>query len=279
MAYHRTSSEFGKHIDLFRSLRGKVGHIEIGVFIAEGPKIVPIVLKSELRIKAGLMTEHWLTRLESILLQRVDDIEITILDKAEMEGIVGYPLHQGIMLAVEIPASLNLHNIIERSPHPQTVVALDSIADAENMGTIIRNSAAFGITALLVDSQSCHPFLRRSVRVSMGTIVGLTLVQVPDLAEALLQLRSAGHQLVATTLSDRSLSLHTIDLPSDVTLVFGAEGTGITKRVLEVCDLEAQIPISTGVDSLNVGVANGIVLFHRMSLLAQKQPKLHSSSR
>jgi tRNA G18 (ribose-2'-O)-methylase SpoU len=279
MAYHRTSTEFGNHIDLFRSLRGKVGHVELGVFIAEGPKIVPIVLKSDLRIRAALMTEHWLAQFESLLLQRTDDIELAILPKEAMEEIVGYPLHQGIMLAVEIPDSPSINNILESAPHPQTIVALDSVADAENMGTIIRNCAAFGVTALLVDSQSCHPFLRRSVRVSMGTIVGLSIVHVPDLVEGLLKLRSAGHQVIATTLSERSLPLDDVDLASDATFVFGSEGAGISKRVLELCDLEVQIPISAGVDSLNVGVANGIVLFHRMSLLAQKQPKLHSPSR
>jgi tRNA G18 (ribose-2'-O)-methylase SpoU len=279
MAYLRTSTEFGNHIDLFRSLRGKIGHVELGVFIAEGPKIVPIVLKSDLRIRAALMTEHWLAQFESLLLQRTEDVELAILPKAAMEEIVGYPLHQGVMLAVEIPVSPNITDILELAPHPQTIVALDSIADAENMGTIIRNCAAFGVTALLVDGQSCHPFLRRSVRVSMGTIVELPIIRVADLADALLKSLSCGHQVIATTLSERSLPLDAVELPPDVTLVFGAEGTGVTNRVLERCNFEVQISMISGIDSLNVGVANGIVLFHRMSLLAQKQLKLHSPSR
>jgi len=187
-------------------------------------------------------------------------IEVVVAPKARMELIVGYALHQGLMLTVEIPTAPSLIEILKINKHPSTIVALDAIADAENMGTIIRTCAAFGVTAILLDDQSCNPYLRRSVRVSMGTIVNATLIKVASLAPELRLAKDSGSMIVGATLGNGSVALERVNLAGDVVLVFGSEGLGISESVLKICDQLVEIPIESGIDSLNVGVACGIFL-------------------
>jgi tRNA G18 (ribose-2'-O)-methylase SpoU len=178
-----------------------------------------------------------------------------------MEKIIGYPLHQGVMLAVRIPENRPLAVAAPNWKPPFLIVALDGIADAENMGAIIRNAAAFGANAVIVDDKSCNPFLRRSVRVSMGTIVDIEIIRVPDLAVTLSEIR----RLLPITIIGAALRKDANDL-NDIAgsrpkiIVFGSEGWGLRESVIEQCDSLARIPMAPGVDSLNVAIASGVFL-------------------
>jgi tRNA G18 (ribose-2'-O)-methylase SpoU len=250
-------------LDVFRSLKGKGGHFDRGLFIAESEKIARTIFASSLEVPKALMTPEYFEQLCPLIDARSDVTEIYLAPKSEMEQIVGYPLHKGLMLAVRIPESKRIEQAAKTWPDDFLVVALDSIADAENMGAIIRNAAAFGADAIIVDDQSCNPYLRRSVRVSMGTVVDVEIIRVSDLASAIQELKSIGEcSVIGAAQGDRAAALDKIARKGSTVLVFGSEGWGMRQEVMDVCDILAWIPMQPSVDSLNVSIASGIFLHH-----------------
>jgi tRNA G18 (ribose-2'-O)-methylase SpoU len=248
-------------VDVFRSLRGNASHFAKKLFIAESEKIVKKVLESSITIASAYMTEEHFENLRPLFHERADATNVFLASKEEMEQIVGYPLHQGVMLACRIPENRPLLTAAQAWQHPWTAIALDTIADAENMGAIIRNAAAFGASAVIVDDQSCNPWLRRSVRVSMGTIMDMEIILVDDLAESLRMLKiSQNVRIIGAALREDSHNLSEISPSGRTVIVFGSEGWGLRKSVTEACDMLAKIPMAPGVDSLNVAIASGIFM-------------------
>jgi len=249
-------------VEDFRSLKGKPGPVERGLFIAESGKIARKILASKLEVRHAYMTREFFADLQPLFDKRTDATNIFLASKEEMEQVIGYHLHQGIMIAARIPESRSIEEAAQSWKEPFTVVVLDSIADAENMGGIIRNAAALGARAVIVDDQSCNPYLRRSVRVSMGTIVDVEIIQVANLVKALRtlgELRSV--RRIGAALTNNSVDLSDLKPDGNTVLVFGSEGWGLRQEVMDTCDVLAKIPISESVDSLNVGVASGIFLW------------------
>ena len=248
-------------VDVFRSLRGKGGLFERGLFIAESEKIVKKVLESSIMIASAYMTEEHFENLRPLFNDRADATNVFLASKEEIEKVVGYPLHQGIMLACRIPENRPLITAVQKWQSPWMAIALDTIADAENMGAIIRNAAAFGASAVIVDEQSCNPWLRRSVRVSMGTIVDMEIIRVPDLAESLRELKASQNvRIIGAALREDSLDLPEVSPSGNTIIVFGSEGWGLRESVVQECDVLARIPMAPGVDSLNVAIASGIFM-------------------
>src|SRR5438105_1411966 len=130
-------------VDDFRSLKGKQGHLDRGLFIAEAPKIARKILSSSIDVVSAYLTKEYFEELQPFFEGRTDKTDIFLASKEEMEKVVGYNLHQGVMLACRIPQSRRIEEAAREWKSPFVVVALDSIADAENMGAIIRNAAAF----------------------------------------------------------------------------------------------------------------------------------------
>lgn len=243
----------------FQSLKGKSGHLDRGLFIAENPKVIEHVLESLLRIRAAYLTEEFLERFRPAFEAREELVRAYVAPKSTMETIVGYPLHQGAMLTVEIPTTSDLFDA--DLPSPWFAVSLDGIADAENMGAIVRNCAAFGITSIIIDDRSCNPYLRRAVRVSMGTIADVTIYRVPHLAPALERLRSNSVSVIGAALGNDSMPLSTATRHDRTVLVFGSEGWGMRESVRRACSELRSIPMSQNIDSLNVAIASGIFLY------------------
>jgi tRNA G18 (ribose-2'-O)-methylase SpoU len=266
MSFYLFESYDPSEVDDFRSLKGKSGHIERGLFIAESPKIVRKILGSSLAIESAFLTPEYFSEFREAFEAHVGESKIFLAPIAVMEKIVGYNLHQGVMLAVKIPKRRSLKEAVRTWPEPFLVIALDGIADAENMGAIIRNAAAFGANAILVDDQSCSPYLRRSVRVSMGTIVDVEVIPVSNLAKALQEIDPIGPirylSIIGASLGEGSVDLTEVSAEGNIIIVFGSEGWGLRKEVMEACDVLARIPISESVDSLNVAIASGIFLYY-----------------
>jgi len=261
MAYQLIREYSQSAIDDFRSLKGRGGHFKKGLFIAEGEKVVQKVLESKLDIASAYMTEEHFKNLQNLFENRSDKTDIFLASKVEMEEIIGYHLHQGVMLAVRIPKNRELSEVVAEWKSPWTAIALDGIADAENMGAIIRNAAAFGAKAVIVDEKSCNPYLRRSVRVSMGMIVDVEIIFAEDLTIALQNIGSISPvRLIGAALSAESIHLAQISAEGNTILVFGSEGWGLRKEVAAACEVLARIPMAEGIDSLNVAVASGIFM-------------------
>ncbi len=247
-------------LEPYRTLRRPVEHQKKGIFVAEGEKVVRRLLESRIPVQSLLITPEWFSVYRPILEMRGEEIVIFLAPKQLLERIVGFHLHQGIMAIASIPSPVPLEKIIESSNPPYLFVAIDGLTNAENLGVLVRNCAAFGVQALLVGETSSTPFLRRAVRNSMGAVFKLPVVQVEDLAETLHSLRHKGILTIAAHPHTEQTDLWDVDVQRSCCLVFGSEGEGIRESVVRACEYHAAIPMLNGVDSLNVASASAVFL-------------------
>lgn len=249
-------------LEPYLTMRRPIGHRERGIFIAEGEKVVRRLVESELKIVSILLTEEWLVEYSPLLERRIVEAGIFVAGKRLLEEIVGYKLHQGIMAIGRVPEKADQFDFEKKSDEQYLFVAVDGVANSENMGVIVRNCAAFGVDALIVGETSCDPYLRRSVRNSMGTIFSLPIVRSTKLVTTIESMRREhGVRVVAANPRDGSVDVAKADLSGDVCVVFGSEGEGISPQVLSVCDTMVEIPMQRGVDSINVGSSVGVILY------------------
>ena len=249
-------------LEPYLTMRRPVGHRERGIFIAEGEKVVRRLVESELRIVSILLTEEWLVEYLPLFERRGVEEGVYVAGKTLLEEIVGYKLHQGIMAIGRVPDQIDPFVSGKRSGDRHLFVALDGVANSENMGVIVRNCAAFGVDALIVGETSCDPYLRRSVRNSMGTIFNLPVVKCENLVASLESMRrDHGVRIVAANPRDGAVDVGSAALSGDLCIVFGSEGDGISSQVLAACETIVRIPMYRDVDSINVGSSVGVILY------------------
>ncbi len=245
----------------YRTLRRPEEHLRAGIFVAEGGPVVERLLDSGLKVHSVLLTPEWLEKLGPLLEARAGDAPLYLAPKPLLEGIVGVRLHQGVMAISSVPAPRSLSEIVRDAPRPRLVVALDGVTNPENLGSIARTCAAFGVTALLLGETASSPWLRRAVRTSMGAILKVPVSHVENLAAALGELRAAHGFLVLATSPHAEVALGDVPLGGDCCLVLGHEGHGVRASTETACDGTVAIPMSAGVDSLNVGAAAAVVVY------------------
>lgn len=249
-------------LEPYRTMRRTMEHRSKGVFVAEGEKVVRRLVESDLKILSVLLTKEWFETYSSILKKRQIEQGVFIAEKVLLDQIVGYGLHQGIMALGRVPDAIDIFSYIKNFPEPRLLVAADGITNSENMGVIVRNCAAFGVQVLVTDRTSADPYLRRSVRNSMGTIFKLLIAGVDNLSETLRRLHDEfSFEIVAADPKENSTDITRIDLKDDVCVVFGSEGEGISHNILEQCGVRMKIPMRNNVNSINVATSVGVVLF------------------
>jgi tRNA G18 (ribose-2'-O)-methylase SpoU len=260
------------HVELgpYRTMRRAVEHVKQGIFVAEGEKVVRRLLESPNQVVSVLLTDQWLQNLEPILKQKCNgDTKVWVAPRQMLETIVGFHLHQGLMAIGRIPESQGLDEAIARASKPHLLVALDGLTNADNVGVIMRNCAAFGVDALVVPKNSSSPYLRRSVRMSMGAVFCLSIIQVGSLTSTLSDLRERfASRIIGAHPRTDARPIEEEDFNGDICIVFGSEGSGISGAVLKACSEKVSIRMSDGMDSLNVATASGILLYE-----AQRQRK------
>lgn len=246
----------------FRSLRRPEEHLREGLFVAEGEKVAVRLFQSGLTVVSVLLTPEWLEVHRTAIHALSPAPEIYVAPKDLLESIVGFPLHQGIMALGRVPEERPIEDVLASSSRPWLIAALDGLANAENVGVVVRNSAAFAVHLLVAGETSSSPYLRRSVRNSMGTVFRLPVIHTASLATFLEDLHEVhGVRIVAADADPAAVPLHACDLRGDVCLVFGSEGNGLRPEVLERCQNRVVIPMREGVDSLNVASASAAVLY------------------
>ncbi len=249
-------------LEPYLSMRRPAEHRARGIFVAEGERVVRKLVASKIEIVSMLLTEEWFERYKPAVENRGIGDAIYIGERKLLEEIVGYRLHQGIMAIGKVPAPADVFRTGATSGGTRLLVALDGIANSENMGVIVRNCAAFGVDAVIVGETSCDPYLRRSVRNSMGTVFQLPVSMSEDISQTLRELRSvSGFEIIAAHPQEGSERITDVDLTKEVCIVFGSEGVGISPGVLGVCDRRLTVPMEHAVDSLNVGSSVGVVLY------------------
>jgi tRNA G18 (ribose-2'-O)-methylase SpoU len=272
----------------YRTMRRSAEHEAQGIFIAEGEKVTRRLLESHFTVVSVVLPEKWLEDFRPLLEARPEEFTVYLAEKSLLETLVGYSLFQGVLSIGRIPPPAQLAEILAKSSMqsspmaatrqaPRLLVAIDGLSNAENLGALIRNCVAFDVQALLVGETCSSPFLRRSVRNSMGAVFQLPVWEVKmanaavrvrrddpapfSLAQTLRDLRARGIRCLAAHPRPDGKTLSQADFSGDCCVVFGSEGNGISQAVLEACDECVAIPMANGVDSLNVGGAAAVFLY------------------
>ena len=174
------------------------------------------------------------------------------------------------MAIAKLPPQQSLEEIIRSISKPHLIIALDGLVNAENVGLVMRNCAAFGVDAVIVGETSSSPYLRRAVRNSMGTVFTLPIVHVNNLAASLTLLKNNYATRIIAAHPHQQMSIHSVKVSGNICIVFGNEGDGISKKILEVCDERVAIPMMNGTDSLNVASASAVFLYETRKQLRNK---------
>ena len=238
---------------------------EKGIFIAESPKVIQLALDAGHAPVAFLMERKHVQGQAQSLLARCGDIPVYTADRDVLAALTGYPLTRGILCAIRRPQLPAMEDICQGA---RRVAVLEGIVDTTNVGAIFRSAAALHMDAVLLSPTCCDPLNRRAVRVSMGTVFQIPWARLGDRAEdwpagGLERLHALGFQTVAMALSDNALP---IDAPrlmaaEKLAIVLGTEGDGLAAATIARCDYTACIPMSHGVDSLNVAAASAVAFW------------------
>ena len=206
-----------------------------------------------------LLQEQWLPdALE--LLADWPEVPIYVGAASALEELTGYNLHRGALAAMHRPLLAPVTELIRGA---RRIVILENIVDHTNVGAIFRSVAGLGADAVLITPRCADPLYRRSVRVSMGTVLQVPWTRLPEWDEAVPLLHEAGFHLAALALADTAVSLDdfAIDPPERLAIVLGAEGDGLSRQALSSADTVVTIPMLHGVDSLNVASASAVALY------------------
>jgi tRNA G18 (ribose-2'-O)-methylase SpoU len=244
----------------YRNLKDREVARQGGQFIAEGELVVRRLLASDYPVESVLLAEHRVAEISPLVPR---GLPIYVAADEVVKGIVGFPFHAGVIACGRRKAPLSLEALARGWTAPVTLVVLPEVANTRNLGALLRLSSAFGADAVILGPQCCDPFYRQAVRVSVGEVFRLRLVQSPDLRADLQQLRRQYQvELAAAVLDDRAEPLSRAARAPRMGLVFGNEAQGVRPDVLALCDRQITIPMKLGTDSLNVALAAAIFLYH-----------------
>ena len=249
----------------YGTLRQSEEHKRAGIFVAEGDKVVRRLLESHFGVVSVLLPERRLAEFEPLIRARAEDVPVYLMELAELEKLTGFPFFQGVLAVGKIPATHAIETVFAAIPGPRLFVAIEGLSNAENVGLIVRNCAAFGARALIVDGTSASPFLRRAVRNSMGTIFKLPIVESENLVQTFRWLRERKMRVIAAHPTAENQTIQQANFSGDCCIVLGSEGNGLSKELVAECDECVAIPMSNEVDSLNVGSAAAVFLYEAVT--------------
>jgi tRNA G18 (ribose-2'-O)-methylase SpoU len=246
----------------YRTMRRPREHAELGIFVAEGDKVVQRLLQDpRYGVISVVLPPDRVAEFTPLLEKRPEDLDLFVAEKKLLNTLIGFHMYQGVLAVGKIPPPPALETVLAGAPRPLLLVAADDLTNSENVGVLIRNCAAFGVQGVIIGETCATPWLRRSVRSSMGTIFQLPVVETASLVLTLHNLRAAGVHLVAAHPHTDERTLTQGRFTGDCCIVLGSEGTGIRPEVLEVCDEAVAIRMPPTVDSLNVTSATSVFLY------------------
>ena len=238
---------------------------EKGIFIAESPKVIDRALDAGYKPVSLLMERRQITGPAAGILSRCGDAPVYTADREMLAELTGFELTRGVLCAFRRPAPRPVEELCKNA---RRVAVLEGIVDSTNVGAIFRSAAALNMDAVLINPSCCDPLCRRAVRVSMGTVfqvpwgqLGETPADWPEKGMDILH--SLGFKTAAMALSDRSVSIDDEQLAKEpkLAIVLGTEGDGLAAGTIASCDYTVKIPMSHGVDSLNVAAASAVAFW------------------
>lgn len=230
-----------------------------GVFIAESPKVIRVALDAGFTPVALLCERRHITGDAADIVARCSDIPLYTGDRALLQQLTGYVLTRGVLCAMSRPVLPSVDDVCRGA---RRLAVIDGVVDTTNIGAIFRSAAALGIDGVLLTPTSCDPLNRRAVRVSMGTVFKLPWTWLPA-QDSYSVLHDNGFKTVAMALTDNSVSIDdpTVAAEPRLAIVLGTEGDGLAREAIEGADYVVRIPMSRGVDSLNVAAASAVAFW------------------
>ncbi|PYR21052.1 MAG: rRNA methyltransferase [Acidobacteria bacterium] len=264
MAVERINSAADPRIAAYRDVRDGELLRSRGLFVAEGRFVVRRVIEDRrYRVESVLLNGAALKDLASTVATLARDVHVLVCDADTLAEITGYDVHRGCLALVHRPPATRADEVFESA---RTILILEGVSNADNVGGVFRNAAAFGAGGVLLSPTGCDPLYRKAIRTSMGASLSVPFARAGDgdWPGVLTRVRAAGFTIVALTLGDPAETLDAFAAgprASRVALMVGTEGAGLTPAVEAEADSRVRIPINEDVDSLNVAVAVGIALY------------------
>ena len=232
---------------------------EKGMFIAESPKVIQRALDAGYRPVSFLVEDRHLETQAKELIERCGDIPVYTAPFDVLTQLTGFMLTRGMLCTMRRPP---LPSVAEVCTTARRVAVLENVMNPTNIGAIFRSAAALNMDAVLLTPACSDPLYRRAIRVSMGTVfqVPWTWLEGENYVE---QLRQQGFQTAAMALKDDSLSIRDSRLiqADKLAIILGTEGDGLADCTIEGCDYTVKIPMTHGVDSLNVAAASAVAFW------------------
>ena len=236
---------------------------EKGIFIAESPKVIERALNAGCVPISFLMEERHVENQAKELIASCGDIPVYTATLEVLTQLTGFKLTRGMLCAMYRP---KLPTVADICKNARRVAVLEDVMNPTNVGAIFRSAAALGIDAVLLTSASSNPLYRRSIRVSMGTVFQVPWTFLGE--DGINELRALGFKTAAMALKSDSLPIDDPRLAAEekLAIVLGTEGDGLAAKTIADCDYTVLIPMSHGVDSLNVAAASAVA-FYQLGLL------------
>ena len=243
-----------------------------GLYLAESAKVIERALAAGHRPRSVLLQQKWLDELAPLL--EPFDIPVYLGEPEVLERVTGFSMHRGALASMHRPPLPEVADLL-RDAH--RVVVLEDIVDHTNVGAIFRAVAGLGADAVLITPRCADPYYRRSVRVSMGTVLQVPWTRLDDWPGGAQQLHAAGFVIAALALDDGAVDLgeYARHPPDRIALLLGTEGDGLSRPALAAADTVVTIPMSRGVDSLNVAAASAVALWALRHNLLGPRPSAH----
>lgn len=226
------------------------------IFIAESPKVIRVAIANGFKPLSLLCERRHVDGDAADIIASHPEMPVFTGARELLASLTGYTLTRGVLCAMQRPEPLSAGEVCRNA---RRIVIIDSVTDTTNIGAIFRSVAALGADGVLLTTTSCDPFNRRAVRVSMGTVFTVPWGWVENPAEV----RRHGMKTVALALTDRSLDISDPRLAAEprLAMIMGTEGDGLAPEVIADADYTARIPMSRGIDSLNVAAAAAVAMY------------------
>jgi tRNA G18 (ribose-2'-O)-methylase SpoU len=231
-----------------------------GLFIAEGEKVIRRAVEAGYRPRSFLLAERWLPGLQDVV-GRWPGVPVYLVSEALAEQVTGFHVHRGALASLHREQRHTVADLLEL----RRLVMLEDVVDHTNVGAILRNAAGLGWHGALLSPRTADPLYRRAVKVSMGAVFSLPWARLDDWSGAPRRLADAGFTTIALTLAPDAADLDQVaarlgpDHP--VAVMLGTEGAGLSVRWTESAAIRARIPMTAGIDSLNVAAASAIACY------------------
>lgn len=234
---------------------------ERGLYIAESQTVLERALRAGHRPRSVLVAPRWLPQVKTLLdAAGPGDVPVFVGEEPVLEQLTGFHLHRGALASMQRPVLPDAAALLARA---RRVVVLDGLVDHTNVGAAFRSVAGIGADAVLVTQTCADPLYRRSVRVSMGTVLQVPWTRIDSIESAAPIFRDAGFETVAMALREDAVDLdeYAAQAADRVALLFGSEGPGLTPRAVAAADRVVRIPMHHGVDSLNVAASAAVAMW------------------